>query len=182
MKQIKLFRYPLTSYSLQDELEEEVNRFLRELHGAGVKNITVSIIQSSQETLMTWMERPSFWLHGTNTTESASRNAAGRRRWRRPEVASPGLTRQASGEPVKCRQKHEVQGGVSLLLPSPRVPGGTTAKNETKEVMIPPTDRQQHRLFGGTGPHIGTPAVPGILRRRLPTIPQYQVAGSWPRL
>jgi hypothetical protein len=47
MKQIKLFRYPLTSYSLQDELEEEVNQFLRELHGAGVKNITVSITSHS---------------------------------------------------------------------------------------------------------------------------------------
>jgi len=44
MKQIKLFRQP--SYR-QDKLEEEVNKFLSELHGAGAKNITVSITSHS---------------------------------------------------------------------------------------------------------------------------------------
>lgn len=44
MKQIKLFREP--SYR-ENYLEEEVNRFLRELHGAGAKNITVSITSHS---------------------------------------------------------------------------------------------------------------------------------------
>jgi len=43
MKKIKLFIRTLTGYNAQHELEDEVNQFLRKLHEAGVKNITVTM-------------------------------------------------------------------------------------------------------------------------------------------